>query len=101
MYVLTVVAWCRKARCCVLHLHCLHWRLETVVLRPAGEAHLYGEFQSASSRGLHDPDILVAFGLSDCAYHPILRTRDAGNTGKRDATSYLALPAFFTSNRST
>lgn len=38
------VDWYRKARCCVLRLHCPYWRLEIVVSEPVGEAHLYHRF---------------------------------------------------------
>jgi hypothetical protein len=72
-----------------------------VVSRHVGEAHLYRSFSVSELSLLQHPDVLVAFGLPDCANHSILRTRDARNPGERDATSYFPLPALFTSNRST
>jgi hypothetical protein len=93
------VYWYCRARCWVLHS--LYWELETVVLKPVGEAHLYRRVSVSELLCLHHPDILVAFGLADCANHSILRTRDARNPGERDAASYFPLPTFLTSNRST
>jgi len=91
--------WHRKARCCVLH--CPHWKLETVASRLVEETHLYRRSSVSESSSLHHTDILIAFGLPDCANHSVLRTRDARHPGERDATAYLPLPAFLTSNRGT
>jgi hypothetical protein len=49
------VYWYCRARCWVLHS--LYWGVETVVLRPVGEAHLCRRFSVSELLCLHHPDI--------------------------------------------
>lgn len=66
------VDWHPEARYCVLR--CLGWKQETVVLELVGEARLYHEYLVSGLSCLRRPDILVTFGLPDCANHSVLRT---------------------------